>query len=163
MIPIETRFPFFCSDRFFFVVFFHVFLVLFFRLLSVASWAPSRRLLGPTSSVSEANLAPKTKPKSRFLDVQEGTYLKRAENVKIVATPIRKHDFWGPGASQNRSKIDGKSILRAFYVEVLFQYPLETLPEPSWARLGRDLWNFGAQVGSQVGAKLGLGGAKFGT
>ena len=78
---------------FFFVVFFHVFLVLFFRLLSVASWAPSRRLLGPTSSVSEANLAPKTEPKSRFLDVQEGTYLKIAENMKIVATPIRKHDF----------------------------------------------------------------------
>ena len=55
--------------------------------------AGSKGLLGPTWSVSEANLAPKTEPKSRFLDVQEGTYLKIAENVKIVATPIRKHDF----------------------------------------------------------------------
>ena len=50
-------------------------------------------ILGPKWSASEANLAPKTEPKSRFLDVQEGTYLKIAENVKIVATPIRKHDF----------------------------------------------------------------------
>ena len=45
--------------------------------------AGSKGLLGPTWSVWEANLAPKTEPKSRFLDVQEGTYLKIAENVKI--------------------------------------------------------------------------------
>ena len=91
--PHRNALPVLLLRQVFFVVFFHVFLVLFFRLLSVASWAPSRRLLGPTSSVSEANLAPKTEPKSRFLDVQEATYLKIAENVKIVATPIRKHDF----------------------------------------------------------------------
>ena len=108
-------------------------------------------------------MGPKTESKSRFLDVQEGIYLKIAEDVKIVATPIRKHDFRGPGASQNRSKIDGKSIFRAFYVEVLFEYSLETLPKPSWTFLGRDLRNFGAQVGSQVGAKWALGGAKLAT
>ena len=68
-------------------------MVAFFRLLLGALLGPSQRFLGPTWSVSEVKLAPKTEPNSRFVDVQEGIYLKIAENVKIVATPIRKHDF----------------------------------------------------------------------
>ena len=84
-------------------------------------------------------MAPKTEPKSRFLDVQEGTYLKIAEDVKISFSRQRKRHFGLPRESQNRSKIDEKSDLRACYVEVTFQYPLETLSEPSWTCLGRDL------------------------
>ena len=59
------------------------FLMLFFGWKLKGNKNTFLGVLGPTWSVSEANLAPKTEPKSRFLDVQEGTYLKIAENVKI--------------------------------------------------------------------------------
>ena len=128
MVPIETRFPFFCSDRFFLLSFSMFFSMCSFGSFSVGSWAPSRCLSRPTSSVSEANLAPKTEPKSRFLDVQEGTYLKIAENVKIVATPMRKPLFLGSGTSQNLSKSYRKSIPRGFSAEVNFQHLSRTPP-----------------------------------
>ena len=57
------------------------------------------------------------------LGVQEPTYVARAENVKIGTTLKRKPCFCLPGASEKPSKIDEKSILRAFYVEVFFQHP----------------------------------------
>ena len=65
--------------------------------------------------------------------------VEHAKVSKIITPPIRELYFHGSGASQNGSKIDGKSILRAFYVKGLFQYPWETLPEPSWTCLGKDL------------------------
>ena len=120
----------------------------------VTIWGTIGTVLGSNWDQNGTNMAPKTDSKSMVFGVQEPTYVARAEIVKICTTLKRKPVFWRPGVSQNRTKIDGKSILRAFYVEVLFENPLETLPEPSWARLGRDLWNFGAQVGSQVGACL---------
>ena len=57
------------------------------------------------------------------LGVQEPTYVARAENVKIGTTLKRKPCFCFPGTFEKPSKIDEKSILRAFYVEVFFQHP----------------------------------------
>ena len=80
-------------------------------------------VLEPTCPFSGPNLAPKTEGKSMVLGVQEPTYVARAENVKIGTTLERKPCFCLPGASEKPSKIDEKSILRAFYVEVFFQHP----------------------------------------
>ena len=63
----------------FFCTFSVSFFSFFFRLLV---W-PLGALLAPTWPVLAANLAPKTLPKSRFLRVQEASYLKIAEEVKI--------------------------------------------------------------------------------
>ena len=51
---------------------------------------------------------------------QEPTYVARAENVEICTTLERKPCFCSPRAFKKTSKIDEKSILRAFYVEVFF-------------------------------------------
>ena len=67
---------------------------------------------------------------------QEPTYVARAENVKNCTTLKRKPCFYLPRAFKKPSKIDEKSILRAFYVEVFFQHPKKSLPEPSRGPLG---------------------------
>ena len=54
---------------------------------------------------------------------QEPTYVARTENVEICTTLERKPCFCCPRALEKPSKIDEKSILRAFYVEVFFQHP----------------------------------------
>ena len=79
-------------------------------------------------SVSALPGAPKNGPKIVFLGVQEATYLKIPENVKIVATPKRKPYFAPSRPSQNTPKIDQKSMPRAFYVKVYVEHPLETPP-----------------------------------
>ena len=93
-------------------------------------------ILEPTCPFSEPNLAPKTEGKSMVLGVQEPTYVARAENVKIYTTLKRKPCFDLPRAFEKPSKIDEKSILRAFYVEVFFQHPKKSLSEPSRGPLG---------------------------
>ena len=79
-------------------------------------------------SVSALPGAPKNDPKIVFLGVQEATYLKIAENVKIVPTLKRKPCFCPSNPSQNPPKIDQESMPRAFYVKVYVEYPLETPP-----------------------------------
>ena len=98
----------------------------------LASWGQHVRFRVPTCP-------PETEPKSVFLDFQEGTYLKIAENVKIWSTLKRKPYFWGSGASQNPPKIDEKSMLRAFYVELNFWLSKKSLPDPPRMALERVL------------------------
>ena len=90
----------------------------------------------PTYPIWDPNLGPKTGGKSMVLGGQEPTYVARAENVEICTTLKRKPCFCSPRAFKKPSKIDEKSILRAFYVEVFFQHPKKSLPEPSRGPLG---------------------------
>ena len=62
---------------------------------------------------------------------QEPTYVARAENVEICTTLKRKPCFCSPRAFKKPSKIDKKSILRAFYVEVFFQHSKKSVSERS--------------------------------
>ena len=62
---------------------------------------------------------------------QEPTYVARAENVEICTTLERKPCFCSPRAFKKPSKIDEKSILRAFYVEVFFQHSKKSVSERS--------------------------------
>ena len=62
---------------------------------------------------------------------QEPTYVARAENVEICTTLERKPRFCFPRAFKKPSKIDEKSILRAFYVEVFFQHSKKSVSERS--------------------------------
>ena len=70
---------------------------------------------------------------------QEPTYVARVANVKICTTLKRKPCFCFPRAFKKPPKIDEKSILRAFYVEVFFQHPKKSLSEPSRGPLGEFL------------------------
>ena len=79
-------------------------------------------------SVSALLGPPKTGPKIVILEVQEATYLKIPENVKIVPTPKRKPHFGLSNPSLNPPKIDQKSMPRAFYVTVYVEHPLEPPP-----------------------------------
>ena len=79
-------------------------------------------------SVSALPGPPKNGAKIVFLGVQEATYLKIPENVKIVPTPKRKPHFGPSTPSLNPPKIDQKSMPRAFYVKVYVEHPLETPP-----------------------------------
>ena len=79
-------------------------------------------------SVSALPGAPKNGPKIVFFGVQEATYLKIPENVKIVPTPKRKPHFGPSNPSLNPPKIDQKSMPRAFYVKVYVEHPLEAAP-----------------------------------
>ena len=67
---------------------------------------------------------------------QEPTYVARVANVKICTTLERKPCFCFPRAFKKPPKIDEKSILRGFYVEVFFQHPKKSLSEPSRGPLG---------------------------
>ena len=100
------------------------------------SYFGPRRFLGPTCPFSDPNLTPKIHPKSVFMGVQEGTYLKIPENVKIASTLKRKPHFGGPGTPGNRLKIAEKSIPRASHVKVHFQDLQKTPPAPSRGPLG---------------------------
>ena len=66
---------------------------------------------------------------------QEPTYVARAENVKICTTLKRKPCFCLPRALKKQSKINEKSILRAFYVEVFFNTPKNRSLSPPEALL----------------------------
>ena len=72
---------------------------------------------------------------------QEPTYVARAENVEICTTLERKPCFCSPRAFKKPSKIDEKSILRAFYVEVFFQHSKKSVSE----RSGSSLVDFSTQ------------------
>ena len=79
-------------------------------------------LLEPTCPILVSNLASKAGSKSMVFGIQEPTYVATTENVKIGTTLKRKPCCCLPGASEKPSKIDEKSILRAFYVGVFFQH-----------------------------------------
>ena len=109
----------------------------------VPFWVPKKILLAghlailePTCPFSESNLAPETEGKSMVLVGQEPAYVARAENVKICTSLKRKPCFYLPWAFNKPSKINEKSILKAFYVEVFFQHPKKSLSEPSRGPLG---------------------------
>ena len=72
---------------------------------------------------------------------QEPTYVARAENVEIFTTLERKPCFCSPRAFEKTSKIDKKSILKAFYVEVFFQHSKKSVSE----RSGSSLVDFSTQ------------------
>ena len=80
--------------------------------------------------------------------------------MKIVPTLKRKPRFCFPRGPRNPPKIDQKSILRAFCVEVFFRHPLRRLSEASRSPLGGDLrgkkyfWpSSWPQVGPRTGPK----------
>ena len=85
------------------------------------------------------------------LGVQEGTYLKIAENVKIVAAPKRKPHFWCPGPPRNPPQIAARSIPRAFYVKVHFQDAQKTHPVPPRGPLGMDFSHKGTILAPKLG------------
>ena len=64
-----------------------------------------------------------------FFAVLDRTYVKIAENVKIVPPPTRKPLFSFPRAPQDPSKIDQKAVPREIYVQMYFQHPLKAPPE----------------------------------
>ena len=104
----------------------------------------------PTCAISDPNLAPKTDPKSIFLGFQDLSYLKISKNVTIVPTLKRKPRFCSPKGAQNLPKIDNKSILRGFYVGVVFRYPFERALEPSRRPFGADL----SKISKILGPKM---------
>ena len=114
-------------DRFMLASFSDIFLVLSWLFFSTPSrgplgapLAPSWGRHDPTWSISEANMAPETEPKSSFLGVQEATYVEIARHVKIALTLKRKPRFHLSGPPPNPPKIDGKSMPRCIPCSFIF-------------------------------------------
>ena len=85
-----------------------------------------RGLLEPSYTFSVPNLPPQRLPKSMFLGFQEVTYVGRRKNLTILSPPTRKPLLNVPRATQNRPKINEKSVPREIAFNVHFEHPLKS-------------------------------------
>ena len=79
----------------------------------MASWGELDEFRLPT-------YPPGDPPKWAQVGFQEPSYVKMPETPKLDDSSKDGPHFWVPRGPQNQSKIDKKSILRYFYVDVVF-------------------------------------------